>query len=224
MSDKPVKTYHGETVKVCWHRDLCLHVGECGRANDALFVAKRDPWCDPDEVSIERVAEIVERCPTGALSYVRNDGIQEKRPSENTVHIANDGPLYLRGQLEIQGAAPEMKGVRYRAALCRCGASRNKPFCDNRHQQTGFEDAGAVGESGSEPLQMGGPLRVSAIKNGPLVLEGNVSVYSGSGRKAWQGKRASLCRCGASANKPFCDGSHRKTGFKSEDRFYRDCI
>lgn len=215
MSDKPFKTYQGEHVTVCWHRQLCLHAGECGRADNELFVVKRDPWCDPDEVDVNTVTEVVERCPTGALSYQRKDGHQEKRPSENTVHIACDGPLFLQGQLEIQGATPDMPGVKYRAALCRCGHSQNKPFCDNRHQEMNFQDYGAVGESGSEPLQMGGPLQVNTIKNGPLMVRGNLTLYSGSGRKAWQGKSASLCRCGASANKPFCDGSHRRVGFKS---------
>lgn len=214
MTETPLKTYRGEKITVCWQRDLCLHVGECGRADNDLFVVKRDPWCAPDEVEVDTVAEMVERCPTGALTYVREDGIREKRASENTVRIACDGPLFLQGQLEIQGATPDMPGVKYRAALCRCGHSQRKPFCDNQHQEQVFQDYGAVGETGTEPLQMGGPLQVNPIKNGPLMVQGNFTLYSGSGRKAWQGQRASLCRCGASANKPFCDGSHRSAGFQ----------
>jgi CDGSH-type Zn-finger protein/uncharacterized Fe-S cluster protein YjdI len=208
--EKDVKVYPGTEISVTWQRKLCIHVGECGRADDELFMAKRDPWCDPDEVSVERVSEVVERCPTGALSYTRVDNHQENRPSENTVHVACNGPLYLRGQLEIQGIDQDMKGLKYRAALCRCGASQNKPFCDGSHTEAQFEDAGAVGESGEVLPTSNGPLKVNPAKNGPLVLRGNMSIYSGSGRKAWQGQQVSLCRCGASANKPFCDGSHNR--------------
>lgn len=208
--EKETKTYPGTEVTVEWQRKLCIHVGECGRANDALFIAKRDPWCDPDEVEVARVAEIVERCPTGALSYTREDNRQESRPLQNTVHVASNGPLYLRGLLEIQGLTQAPKGLKYRAALCRCGASKNTPFCDGSHTEARFEDAGAVGESGEALTSTDGPLQVNPMKNGPLVLRGNMCLYSGSGRKAWQGQQVSLCRCGASANKPFCDGSHRR--------------
>ncbi|MGD9410185.1 MAG: CDGSH iron-sulfur domain-containing protein, partial [Thiohalocapsa sp.] len=51
------------------------------------------------------------------------------------------------------------------------------------------------------------------IPNGPLMLEGNLSIRAASGRVAWQGEKAFLCRCGASKNKPFCDGSHKDAGF-----------
>jgi len=68
-----------------------------------------------------------------------------------------------------------------------------------------------------EALQAkGGLLAVTAIKDGPLMLKGNVTLIAGSGRSAWQGQQVALCRCGASKNKPFCDGSHIKAGFKSE--------
>ncbi len=55
-----------------------------------------------------------------------------------------------------------------------------------------------------------------AVKDGPLILKGNVTVSGGSGRSSWIGKQVALCRCGASENKPFCDGSHKKIGFKSD--------
>ena len=108
-----------------------------------------------------------------------------------------------------------MPGVRYRAALCRCGASKNKPFCDNSHAEIGFEDAGAVGEPGPGLAGQGGALSVRAMPDGPLKLQGNCTIKAGSGRVAWEGTGVALCRCGASANKPFCDGSHRAAGFKS---------
>jgi CDGSH-type Zn-finger protein len=73
-----------------------------------------------------------------------------------------------------------------------------------------------VGESGDGFEQGGGKLRVRLAENGPLLLSGNFVIVASSGRIAWQGTEAALCRCGSSGNKPFCDGSHKAVGFKSE--------
>jgi uncharacterized Fe-S cluster protein YjdI len=62
-------TYPGAAIDVVWDGGLCIHVGECTRARGALFQSGRQPWCDPDSAEVERVAAVVERCPTGALSY-----------------------------------------------------------------------------------------------------------------------------------------------------------
>ena len=109
-----------------------------------------------------------------------------------------------------------MKGVRFRAALCRCGESKNKPFCDNSHREQGFRDQGAVGDVGPGHDGAVGPLKIEAAKNGPLLLRGNVAIVAGSGRVAWKGARTALCRCGQSKNKPFCDGTHAQVGFKDD--------
>lgn len=216
MSDQKKVQYPGDHVDVEWDGRLCIHVGECGRAEGDLFIGGRKPWCQPNLVAVEDVVEVVERCPTGALTHSRRDGVAEQAPDRNTVVVANNGPLYVRGQLEIDGAAADMEGVRYRAALCRCGLSKNKPFCDNSHEDGGFVDRGAVGESGPGASSSGGPLEIKRAKNGPLLLKGSVEIVASSGRVAWRGDNVALCRCGASANKPFCDGSHRGAGFEAD--------
>lgn len=216
MSDKTVTTFEGKEIDVSWDARLCIHVGECGKAAGELFVGGRTPWCVPDTTDKAEVREIVERCPSGALSYQDKTGESESAPLANNVMVAYNGPYYLTGDLQIEGAPEDMPGVRYRAALCRCGASKNKPFCDNSHVQARFEDAGSVGERGPGLPGEGGPLSVRAMPDGPLKLQGNVTIETGSGRAAWQGTGAALCRCGASKTKPFCDGSHREVGFKSD--------
>ena len=213
MSDKPIYDYPGSEIDVHWDERLCIHIGECGNAANTLFEAGRDPWCVPDEVSRAEVRDVCERCPSGALTYTDRTGEPEHPAADNSVTVVYNGPLYLRGQLEIDGAAGDMPGVRHRAALCRCGASNNKPFCDNSHLTAGFQDFGAVGETGPGLAAAGGPLKVKRIPDGPLVLEGNLTILAGSGRVAWQGEKAFLCRCGESKNKPFCDGSHTTAGF-----------
>lgn len=217
--DKHIFTYPGEHSDVTWDRRLCIHVGECGRADNALFVGGRRPWCDPDTVDPTAVRDVVERCPTGALVYIPKDGASGEAPApQNTVVVSNNGPLYLRGDLRIDGAADDMTGTRTRAALCRCGLSANKPFCDNSHEKEAFVDRGAVGDAGPGLPADGpsAPLEVRRAPNGPLLLHGPVTIVAASGRVAWRGTKAALCRCGASKNKPFCDGTHKQVGFRAE--------
>lgn len=216
MSEKTIHAYPGTEIDVQWDQRLCIHIGECGQAANSLFEGGREPWCLPDEVSKAEVREVCERCPSGALSYTDKDGTPEQPAVENTAQVVYNGPLYLTGELEIEGAAEDMPGVRFRAALCRCGASKNKPFCDNSHIAAGFEDFGAVGQSGPGLEAAGGPLKIKAIPDGPLKIEGNLTLRAASGRLAWQGTKTALCRCGASKNKPFCDATHREIGFKSD--------
>lgn len=209
--------YPGERATVTWHGRLCIHVGECGRATGDLFVAGRKPWCQPDTGSDEEVQDVVLRCPTGALSArFEDDSWQETADAANSVHVACNGPLFVRGDLRIEGAPDDVPGLSYRAALCRCGKSNNKPFCDNSHEAAGFRDYGAVGESGTGGGASGGPLKISPAKDGPLLLSGNLSIFTSAGRRAYSGSRAALCRCGASENKPFCDGKHKKVGFQGD--------
>jgi len=217
MSEKKVFVYDGAQADVHWDERLCIHIGECGRAKNDLFVGGRQPWCQPDLVSPDQVADVVVRCPTGALTYERKDGgVGETASAENVVSVMYNGPLYVRGDLDVEGAAEDMSGARFRVALCRCGQSKNKPFCDNSHEEAGFKDYGAVGDSGEGFDAAGGTLKVGRAPNGPLLLSGNFTIVAASGRKAWQGKKAALCRCGHSQNKPFCDGSHKDAGFEAE--------
>jgi len=215
--DRKVFTYPGEKMDVTWDGRLCIHVGECTRASGDLFVGKRDPWCQPDLADAEEVVEVVARCPTGALSINRKDGGEVSSTSDsNTIVVSNNGPLYVRGSLDIDGAASDMPGVQTRAALCRCGKSENKPFCDNSHERFEFRDSGAIGESGPGFESDGVQLRIQRAPNGPLLVGGNVTLVTGTGREAWKGSKTALCRCGESKNKPFCDGSHRAAGFEAD--------
>lgn len=215
---RDVYEYPGEAVDVTWDRRLCIHVQECTRAKEGVFARGRDPWGQPDLAPADAVAEIAERCPTGALVAHRKDGgPAEAPPAENTVVVSSRGPVYLHGDLRIAGAPDDMPGVRTRAALCRCGDSRNKPFCDNTHEAEGFSEHGAIGDAGPGPEGTGGPLEVDPRPNGPVLLRGDMTIISGSGRATWRGSKAAICRCGQSANKPFCDGTHASIGFTTED-------
>ena len=217
MSEQNKYTYPGEKAEVEWDGRLCIHYGECGRASGELFVGGRQPWCQPDQSSDAEIRDVLLRCPTGALTATFADGtLLEAEVEENQLSVTQNGPLYVRGELNIEDAPDDMPGTRFRAALCRCGASKNKPFCDNSHVDAGFSDSGAVGETGPGISGGGGKLNIRPLKDGPVLVNGELTIFSSSGRKAWTGEKAALCRCGESENKPFCDGSHKDAGFKSD--------
>lgn len=217
MSKDNITKYPGKNIDVQWDGRLCIHIGECGYSEGKLFVAGRDPWCIPDLANDENVKDVVQRCPSGALSYNHKSVDGNEQPSDsNTVSVIYNGPLYIQGDMDIDNVPDDMPGVRFRAALCRCGKSKNKPFCDNSHLKTGFKDYAAVGNTGDSLESQGGKLSVGFIKDGPIMITGNFKILAGSARVAWQGKKAALCRCGQSKNKPFCDGSHKDAGFVTD--------
>ena len=89
MARETVFQYPGKKATVSWNGRLCIHVGECGRAKGDLFVGGRDPWCQPDLTSNEEVADVVNRCPTGALTVDFADGSGKEQPEPvNTVNVA----------------------------------------------------------------------------------------------------------------------------------------
>lgn len=208
MRNKNIFTFRGKEFSVSWDQRLCIHAEECVRARGDLFVAGREPWCNPDTASVEEAADVIGRCPSGALHMTRAGEDLQESHRENTIVVSCNGPLFVRGDLDIEGAPEDMPGVRSRVALCRCGESRNPPFCDASHERMGFKDYGAVGETGTAVATAGGKLHIKPLENGPLLITGNVVILSGSGRAAWHGDDVALCRCGHSQNKPFCDGSH----------------
>jgi uncharacterized Fe-S cluster protein YjdI/CDGSH-type Zn-finger protein len=166
MAKKTVFQYPGKNATVSWNGRLCIHVAECGRAKGDLFVGGRDPWCQPDLTTKEEVADVISRCPTGALTVNFVDGSSAEQPEPvNTVNVAYNGPLFIRGRLAIEDAPADAPGLAFRAALCRCGKSRNKPFCDNSHEKAGFSDYGAVGETGTREPGDGGELTIKLINH-----------------------------------------------------------
>jgi CDGSH-type Zn-finger protein len=104
----------------------------------------------------------------------------------------------------------------FRATLCRCGASKHKPYCDSSHKELPFNATGEPPTGKADMLAVrDGPLAIDPELNGPLVVRGNLEIISGTGRVVARVTKARLCRCGGSANKPFCDNTHARIGFKS---------
>lgn len=210
MSKKKVLKFEGKDVSVVWDGNLCVHAEECWRSDSELFELKRQPFGEPDRVTPEEVDRISRRCPSGAIAWSDNSGQTEEVPEpENTVTVVPGGPLYIRGNLTLVGVPEQAGNTRRRVALCRCGQSKNKPFCDNSHIEAGWNDTGAVGREGPGHEEPGGPLTITPRKDGALFLQGNVAVRAASGCIRWRGSKVSLCRCGLSKRMPFCDSSHK---------------
>lgn len=208
-----VQEYRGEKVVVRFDGDKCIHSRNCVLGRPEVFQANvPGAWIKPDGVSPEEVALTARACPSGAITYERIDGgPQEAPPPVNLLRVRENGPLALHAEIRIGDAISQL-----RATLCRCGASKKKPYCDGSHNAAGFLATGEPPTRASEPLAVrNGLLAVKPIKDGPLQLTGSVELVSGTGRTLDRLQETWLCRCGDSKNKPYCDGTHKKNGFKA---------
>jgi uncharacterized Fe-S cluster protein YjdI len=131
-----VRAYSAPGATVYYDRGRCLHFAECVRGLPEVFDVKKRPWIQPENASAERVAEVVRRCPSGALHYRLEDGPPEESEQPTLVEFVANGPINLRGDLRIDVPAGRMREVR--ASLCRCGLSENEPFCDKTCSRTGW--------------------------------------------------------------------------------------
>jgi CDGSH-type Zn-finger protein/uncharacterized Fe-S cluster protein YjdI len=209
MTDK--ERYSGKGIDVIFDGARCIHSRMCVLGRPDVFVPNADGrWIHPEHASVDALVEIAHACPSGAIGYDRTDGGQpEQPPAVNLIRLRENGPYAFDADLTIAGAADG-----YRRTLCRCGASRSKPYCDGSHHSIGFVATGEPDSATSEPLAVrNGSLDISPLPNGPLKVEGAMELVSGTGRTIDRRTRSFLCRCGASARKPFCDGSHTRIGF-----------
>ncbi len=225
MSDR-TKEYSGREVTISYDPARCIHAAECVRGAPEVFDPDARPWIDADGAEGQRIADVVQRCPTGALTLRFNDGRPAEVPDPLvTATLVADGPLYLRGKVVIDGGEHAAMAEYARLALCRCGASSNKPFCDGSHTRIGFKDCGtcpearaALGATAVDAARAASPAAESArmqpVPAGPMRVAGRIEFRTADGNTFVAGDPVWLCRCGASANKPFCDGSHQRVGFQ----------
>jgi CDGSH-type Zn-finger protein/uncharacterized Fe-S cluster protein YjdI len=213
--DDRVHAFAAPGVTVTWSKRRCTHAATCVMNLPDVFAPGRRPWVDASQAAADSIARVVARCPTGALHFTRTDGgAAETVPDTNLVVVTRDGPIHVRGELEILDESGATRLHETRVALCRCGRSTNRPLCNNAHLVTGFRDAGVLRSAGtvSEPDTASRALRIATEPGGPLRLEGPFVLAGADGGTILAGTRATLCRCGRSQNKPFCDGSHQVDG------------
>lgn len=204
----------GEIVQITFSGKLCIHSRFCVTGAPKVFLANvKGPWIHPDAMDAEELMAVARECPSGAIQYRRRDGGREEQaPPVNLISVREAGPYGFRGDLSIDG-----KPFGYRATLCRCGASKNKPFCDGSHHDIHFAASGEppTGDKTDMLTVRDGPVDVAPQTDGPLMVRGNLEIISGTGRVVARQQTARLCRCGQSKTKPFCDGTHAEVGFRS---------
>lgn len=230
---RKIRHYESDEIDVEYDVVRCIHAEECINRLRAVFDPQKRPWIQPENALADAIADMIPHCPTGALHYTRKDGgAPEATPPRNRMRIMPDGPLYLSGDFTVSHTED---GVPYtlddtRIALCRCGASQHRPFCDNSHRQIEFRADGIVPEAAyriqplADPLAdeieptaaAGAHLTITATPNGPLQLHGLIEIVDATGQTVYRGSKTALCRCGASRNRPFCDGTHTEINFRAE--------
>ncbi|MFD7866908.1 (4Fe-4S)-binding protein [Streptomyces sp. NPDC059783] len=125
-----VRSYDGDGITVEYDVRRCLHAAECVRGLPAVFDTGRKPWIQPGGTPADDIAEVIHRCPSGALQYHRDDGGPAEEPDTPTrVSLHDDGVLHLRGDLEVE--TPDGPRAETRVMLCGCGRTRNTPYCDH---------------------------------------------------------------------------------------------
>ena len=207
------ETARGRDLDISFDGVRCIHARFCVLGAPSVFKANTPgEWIFPDTMATEALVGVAHNCPSGAITYVRKDGgPAETPPPVNLIRLRENGPYAFHGPLTIDGVE-----VGFRATLCRCGASQNKPFCDGSHKTLPFAASGEPDTRESEPLAVrDGPVAIAPQTDGPLQVTGNLEIVSGTGRTIDRVTRARLCRCGGSRTKPFCDNTHVRIGFKS---------
>ena len=131
--------YRGKRITIHDNRAICAHSGVCTGNLPGVFRLGQEPWIDADAAEAEAVITLVKRCPSGALSYSIDGATPPAEPRERVITASKDGPYFVSGDVELKadGAKPHFAD---RYALCRCGGSKNKPFCDGTHWATGFDE------------------------------------------------------------------------------------
>ena len=212
------KRYTGDQLDVTFNLNRCVHAAECGRRLPAVFDVAQRPWVQPNAADAAEIVAAVAHCPSGALQIERKDGgSEESVPATNVIYVHENGYLRIRGDLRVSGTQIDLQDET-RLTLCRCGASNQKPFCDNSHRKIEFKSEPVKIQPEQDGLKNGDKLQIQVYPNGPIGVEGNFEIRDQAGQLIFQAenKQVLLCRCGVSKAKPFCDQTHREIGFEAE--------
>ncbi|MCH8902468.1 MAG: (4Fe-4S)-binding protein [Bacteroidetes bacterium] len=137
------KAYEAEHITIIWKPGLCAHSANCVNGLPQVFDFKAKPWINAHGTEAEAIAKQTHRCPSGALSHVWNDGrVTESellKMETVEVQVRPKGPYELKGRFEIRDGSGNLIEIKEKVSLCRCGKSKNKPFCDGTHHHVEFD-------------------------------------------------------------------------------------
>jgi CDGSH-type Zn-finger protein len=139
VKDK-VKEYRGKEITIVDNRGVCAHDASCTDCLPSVFNVDKRPWIDPNGATMDEIIQTIEKCPSGALSYRLGEKRYQDQVRTPSIKVARDGPLQVTGFVEMKDDMESAPESEEHYALCRCGDSKNKPFCDGTHHETGFKD------------------------------------------------------------------------------------
>jgi uncharacterized Fe-S cluster protein YjdI len=141
MAQKTFNYSNGE-VTVVWKPETCIHSAICVKGLPGVFNAGRKPWIDMSQADTAAIIEQVRKCPSGAISYTMNNTADKAIVSEaaaiTNIEIMPNGPILIKSECHITHSNGSKEVKTGSIALCRCGASGNKPYCDGNHKKVGF--------------------------------------------------------------------------------------
>jgi len=143
--DLKVKEYSNDEVTIVWKPELCYHSKNCVHNLPEVFDAQKRPWIDPQGTDGDAIIKTVRKCPSGALTYYLNETgkpmAQDDPTQKKTMHVmvSPNGPLIVDGDVQLDLPDGEQVVRSKKTALCRCGASGDKPFCDGSHTKVDFK-------------------------------------------------------------------------------------
>ena len=142
MAEREItKEYMNGDLVVVWKPKSCIHSGICVKTLPEVYKPDEKPWISPENASIDALKAQIDKCPSGALSYYTKGGTQESQTAAVTkIEVASGGPLLVSGEIEIKGTDGEVVRKKRTTAFCRCGATKNKPYCDGSHKLVDFTD------------------------------------------------------------------------------------
>ncbi len=132
--------YVGKKITIHDNRGICAHAGKCTDGLAAVFHLREEPWIYPDSASVDEIIETIKKCPSGALSYTVDGAEHRDNEGEPSIFIAPNGPYVVSGGPSLENTDMAEGASKEHFTLCRCGGSKNKPFCDGSHWYNGFTD------------------------------------------------------------------------------------
>lgn len=172
---------------------------------------QREPSADGQQEKLTTTARALDRW---FKERQKNQGAPRLLEVPNEAMVTNGGPLQITGNITLVNEDGSVQYANH-LTLCRCGASGAKPTCDGQHLEVEFLNAGKITEVSEIPAShRPSKITISCIKDGPITFRGRLRLHNQFGQECVK-MRGSLCRCGQSTNKPFCDGSHERMGFRT---------
>ncbi len=130
----------GDGITIHDNRGVCAHAGRCTDGLATVFRLRQEPFVDPKAAPADKIVEVIKSCPSGALSYTI-DGVEHRDLEQDPgVFVVPAGPYAVRGGAQLEGADFGEGASREHFTLCRCGGSKNKPFCDGTHWNRNFDE------------------------------------------------------------------------------------